>query len=74
MFRASNPPAVGFAQLSDLAVTLYGVDSPVPTPTVITPVATVTSSSCPQYPRLEKLTTSLCLAIVVAMTLLLDLI
>ncbi|THG96621.1 hypothetical protein EW026_g5243 [Hermanssonia centrifuga] len=44
VFRAS-PASVGFAQLSEVALGMNGANSPVPTPTLGTPAATVTSTS-----------------------------
>ncbi|KAI0690302.1 aspartic peptidase domain-containing protein [Cytidiella melzeri] len=43
VFRASDPPAIGFAQLSDFALSQNGLNGSVPTPTNILPEATVTA-------------------------------
>lgn len=44
VFRAFDPPSVGFAQLSDAAVAQNGQNSTVPTPTQILPRVTVTAT------------------------------
>lgn len=66
VFRASDPPSVGFAQLSDVAMNLYGEGSPAPTPTIGIPAATVTSSNSASLAQLGQpgLSMLLCLAMV----------
>ena len=44
VFRASTPPAIGFAQLSDVALSQNDLNSSVPTPTLILPKVTVTAA------------------------------
>ncbi|KAJ3545989.1 hypothetical protein NM688_g5560 [Phlebia brevispora] len=51
VFRA-KPPSVGFAQLSDFALSMNGADAPTPTPTVGLPAATVSSSRSSAPPLL----------------------
>ncbi|KAI0083754.1 aspartic peptidase domain-containing protein [Irpex rosettiformis] len=43
VFRASNPPAIGFGQLSNIALAQNDLNSSVPTPTFILPQVTVTA-------------------------------
>lgn len=44
VFRA-EPPSVGFAQLSSVALAMNGVERPVPVPTIGSPTATVTGQA-----------------------------
>lgn len=39
-----DPPSVGFAELSSIALALNGADGPVPTPTIGSAAATVTAN------------------------------
>ncbi|CAL1694108.1 unnamed protein product [Somion occarium] len=45
VFRASNPPSVGFATLSSTAVSLNGADGPVPLPTIVSSLSGVNPTS-----------------------------
>ncbi|KAI0073925.1 aspartic peptidase A1 [Panus rudis PR-1116 ss-1] len=45
VFRASSPPAVGFAALSSTALAMNGADGPVPSPTVLSSLSGVNPTS-----------------------------
>lgn len=65
-----NPPSVGFAALSEIALAENGLDAPVPTPTIGSVSAEVTNSSAASS-RHRLSSTSVGLAIVVLFALLL---